>query len=415
MSSTSITADATLPDAQPTPTPESRTVAEVLVCLPAIAADALPSALEAIASAFPGEAVLVASSDHPTNPGDWPSLELIPYSSARTDVDWVLATGDYAAAAHLAVERTARAVILLGDDTAPINAPMLRSLADSVRTKNVDLVLPRFTLGPNDALVNSALLYPLSRALFGADIHFPLPIDAAISTRMAQRLITSTQRLVALNQGSALLWPVAEAAIASFSVHEIPAGDASPPTPPPAQNQADFNALFASVAGSLFADIDAKASFWQRARGLPMRSSGQPSPPAIPAEVASPEIHSMVESFHLAQDNLQEIWSLVLPPQSRLALKKLSQLSPDAFIMEPDLWARIVYDFTLAFHLRTLNRNHLLGAMTPLYLAWVASHLRTGADDPARAARAIEITAAAFETEKSYIVSRWRWPDRFNP
>jgi hypothetical protein len=83
--------------------------------------------------------------------------------------------------------------------------------------------------------------------------------------------------------------------------------------------------------------------------------------------------------------------------------------------MEPDLWARIVYDFALAFHLRTLNRNHLLGAMTPLYLAWVASYLRFVADDPTRAAHAIERTAAAFESEKSYIVSRWRWPDRFNP
>jgi hypothetical protein len=123
----------------------------------------------------------------------------------------------------------------------------------------------------------------------------------------------------------------------------------------------------------------------------------------------------MIETFRIAQDNLQEIWSLVLPPQSRLALKKLSALSPDAFFMEPDLWARIVYDFTLAFHLRTLNRNHLLGAMTPLYLAWVASYLRFVADDPTRAAHAIAITASAFETEKSYIVSRWRWPDRFNP
>jgi hypothetical protein len=408
MSSTSAIADATLPSA---PAPASRSVAELFICLPAFAPEALPTALEAIASAFPGEAVLVASSDPPADATSWPSIELIPYASARTGVNWVLTAGDYAAAAHLAVERNVPSVILLGDATTPINAPLLRDLADSLRTKNIDLVLPRFNLGPNDALVNSALLYPLSRALFGANIRFPLPIDAALSTRMAQRLIITTQRLIALNQGTSLLWPVAEATTAGFSVREVPAGDAAPPTPP----HDDFNALFTSVAGSLFADIDAKASFWQRTRGLPIRPSGQPAPPPIALIAASAEIHSMIETFHLAQDNLQEIWSLVLPPQSRLALKKLSQLSPDAFIMEPDLWARVVYDFTLAFHLRTLNRNHLLGAMTPLYLAWVASHLRIVSDDPTRAAHAIEITAAAFETEKSYIVSRWRWPDRFNP
>jgi glucosylglycerate synthase len=408
MSSTPTIADATLPDA---PAPASRSAADLLICLPAFAPEALPTALEAIASAFPGESVLVASYDPPTNATAWPSLELIPYASVRSGINWVLTAADYTAAAHLAVERNARSIILLGDPTTPINAPLLQGLADSLRTKNIDLALPLFNLGPNDALVNSALLYPLSRALFGANIRFPLPIDAALSTRMTQRLIITAQRLVTLNQGSSLLWPVAEAATAGFSVREIPAGDTAPPTPP----HDDFNALFTSVAGSLFTDIDAKASFWQRARNLPLRQSSQPPPPPIAPILASAEIQSMIETFHLAQNNLQEIWSLVLPPQSRLALKKLSQLSPDAFVMEPDLWARIVYDFALAFHLRTLNRNHLLGAMTPLYLAWVASHLRTVSDDPARATHAIETTAAAFETEKSYIVSRWRWPDRFNP
>jgi hypothetical protein len=395
------------------PPPATHAVAEVLVCLPSLSADAIPTALATIAAAFPGESVLVATADHPDTAAAWPSLELIPYARTLTDVGWVLAAADYAAAAHIAADRKARAIILFGDNTAVVNAPLLRALADSVRTDNADLALPRFNLGPNDALVNSALLYPLSRALFGADIHFPLPIDAAISTRMAQRLLPITQRLVNLGQGASLLWPVTEAALSGLSVRELPAGDTPPPSPPPSQT--DFNTLFASVAGSLFSDIDAKATFWQRARSLPFRPSSTVPPPSLDPEPASADIHDMIESFHLAQNNLQEIWSLVLPPQSRLALKKLSQLSSDDFTLEPNLWARIVYDFALAFHLRTLNRNHLLGAMTPLYLGWVASYLRNVADDSARAARAIEDTAAAFEDEKSYIVSRWRWPDRFNP
>ncbi len=425
MSSSPLTADAaqptTHPDSGPTLAPARNSTAELLICLPALAPDALPHALHAVASAFPSEPVLVACPHPPENPADFPSLDLIPYTTTRSDVGWILAAGDYAAAAHLALEHNARAVILLGGDTAALSAPnaidpiLLRSLIDCLRSKNIDLVLPRFSVGPNDALVNSALLYPLSRALFGADIRFPLPIDAAISGRLAQRLVSTTQRLMALNQGSTLLWPVAESAAAGFSVREVSAGHATPPTPPPPQTQADFNALFTSVAGSLFTDIESKSSFWQRARGIYAPSIQPSSPPPIAELAASPEIHSMIETFRLAQENLQEIWSLVLPPQSRLAIKKLSALSPDAFTMEPDLWARIVYDFALAYHLRTLNRSHLLGAMTPLYFAWVASYLRFVADDPSRAAHAIELTAAAFENEKSYIVSRWRWPDRFNP
>jgi hypothetical protein len=82
--------------------------------------------------------------------------------------------------------------------------------------------------------------------------------------------------------------------------------------------------------------------------------------------------------------------------------------------MPENLWARIIFDFLLAHRLRTINRGHLLGALIPLYLAWVASHINitaSGVDPESH----IEAVAAAFEAEKTYIVSRWRWPDRFNP
>ena len=126
------------------------------------------------------------------------------------------------------------------------------------------------------------------------------------------------------------------------------------------------------------------------------------------------EIRLLVEGFRLAFANLREIWSLVLPPQTLLALKKLSLSSPESFTFPPGLWARVVYDFALAFHLRTLNRGHLLGALTPLYLAWVAGLLRETRGAASSDAQ-LENTASAFEQEKPYLVSRWRWPDRFNP
>ena len=137
---------------------------------------------------------------------------------------------------------------------------------------------------------------------------------------------------------------------------------------------------------------------------------------AVPAlEVAPEEVRSLVDGYRIAFNNLREIWSLVLPPQSLLALKKLSISPPEAFIYPPSLWARTVYDFALAFHMRTLNRGHLLGALTPLYLAWVASFLLSSESHEQAGAEVLQLTAAAFEQEKPYLVSRWRWPDRFNP
>jgi hypothetical protein len=41
--------------------------------------------------------------------------------------------------------------------------------------------------------------------------------------------------------------------------------------------------------------------------------------------------------------------------------------------------------------------------------------LEMGTRDRAAAEERIETLARAFESDKPYLVSRWRWPDRFNP
>ena len=124
----------------------------------------------------------------------------------------------------------------------------------------------------------------------------------------------------------------------------------------------------------------------------------------------------MIESFSLAYRNLQSVWPLVLPPATLVELKRLTIAEPARFRLADDLWARIVFDFTLAHRLRTINRDHLLKALVPLYLAWVASY----ATEVQGATRAmadvrLEQLCQAFEAEKPYLVRRWRWPDRFNP
>ena len=84
--------------------------------------------------------------------------------------------------------------------------------------------------------------------------------------------------------------------------------------------------------------------------------------------------------------------------------------------MADELWARSVYDFALAHRLRTISRDHLLRAVTPLYLGWVASYALEMENASARAAeQRFERLGQAFEANKGYLVSRWRWPDRFNP
>ena len=72
-------------------------------------------------------------------------------------------------------------------------------------------------------------------------------------------------------------------------------------------------------------------------------------------------------------------------------------------------WARVAVDFAVASHERRLPRDHLLRALTPLYLGRVAAFLReVHAVPPARVPALLDILARAFEAEMESLAARWR-------
>jgi len=162
--------------------------------------------------------------------------------------------------------------------------------------------------------------------------------------------------------------------------------------------------------------MERNAAFWQRVRGSVSVPCWGDRVDIDDDATTTVDFRQMVETFQLGNRDLREIWSLVLPPATMLELEKLSRLAPEQFRMPDELWVRIVFDFALAHRLHTISRDHLLGSMTPLYLAWLASYARdVQTADTWAVDRRLEKLALAYETGKPYLVSRWRWPDRFNP
>jgi glucosylglycerate synthase len=386
--------------------PSKPTGGGLLVVLAALPPEQLEDVIAKLTSAFPMEDLVVATADPPVATAAHPNLKIVANPAVSTS--WMLTAADFVNSQQLAHQNGARAILMLGPEAGTLGLSALRELGQAVTDSSVDLAVARYDLPARAGLVNSAILYPLSRALFASQTRYPLALDLGLSLRMAQRLAGAGQRFTAINQPTAPLWPVNEAAVAGFAITEIDAGARILPQP----SEPDLNTILPSVTASLFADIEAKAAFWQRARQAPTARSSAPNEHAHATDAADGA--PMQQAFRLAYTNLQEIWSLVLPPNTLLGLKRLSLSDSSTFRMPETLWARIVYDFLLAYRLRTINRGHLLGALIPLYLAWVASHINVVASG-VNSERHIEAVAAAFESEKPYILSRWRWPDRFNP
>jgi hypothetical protein len=390
--------------------PSARNDNGLLVLLAAMTPEQLDLALAKLTASFPGEDLLIASPDAVSDAllaDSYPSLRIV--AAPTASAIWTLTAADFVSAYQLASKENARAILMLSPESGSLGSSAITALANAVLTTPTDLAVASYDLPPNAGLVNSAILYPLSRALFASRVRFPLAVDLGLSLRMVERLAGTAQRFAKLDQGETPLWPINEAAVAGFTVDQFDVG-------PRVLHQhagPDLNTIFPLVTGSLFADIDTKAAYWQRFRQLPPARDSLPVPQATSSDAAT-DIAPMLQAFRLAYSNLHEIWSLVLPPNSLLGLKRLSTTDAADFRMPESLWARIVFDFLLAHRLRTINRGHLLGALIPLYLAWVASHINITNSGTTPEAH-IEAVATAFEADKTYLVSRWRWPDRFNP
>jgi hypothetical protein len=169
------------------------------------------------------------------------------------------------------------------------------------------------------------------------------------------------------------------------------------------------------VLGALFDDMTRNAQVWQRVRGsVPIVALGGPMQ-GVPSAIAF-DFRKLIESFCLGLRNLQDVWALVLAPATLLELRRVAEMEPERFVLPDVLWCRAVFDFSLGYRLRTINRSHLLAAFLPLYLGWLGAFVREMQDaSDAETEGRVERLCRCYELEKPYLMSRWRSPDRFNP
>ena len=93
------------------------------------------------------------------------------------------------------------------------------------------------------------------------------------------------------------------------------------------------------------------------------------------------------------------------------AVEELAHLSHDAYSFPTDLWAKVVFDFAVAYH-REANgatADDLVEAMTGLYYGRTAGLVKTIWDmSTAQAEEVVKAQAQTFLRLKSYMVERWR-------
>jgi glycosyltransferase involved in cell wall biosynthesis len=312
----------------------------------------------------------------------------------------------------LARKLGARACAVVDSDLRSITPEWIHLLLKPVIEDEFDFVAPYYQRHKYDGTITNSIVYPLTRALYGRIIRQPIGGDFAFSARLVDHYLSQDVWNSDVARFGVDIWVTTQAICGRYQVCQAFLGAK---VHDPKDPSSDLSAMLAQVLGSLFSEMERNVSVWQKVRG------SEPVPVFGPrfrvtTEPVEVNVSRMIDSFRLGCDTLQEIWSLMLPPATILELRRFARLPEDEFRFSDETWVRSVYDFALGHRLRVIGRDHLLRALTPLYLGWVASFIQqTKEAGPDEVEQRLEKLCLTYEAQKPYLISRWRWPDRFSP
>lgn len=305
----------------------------------------------------------------------------------------------------------ARACVVFDGGVSTVSAGWVTSLVSPVIERDLDFVSAFYERHRFEGALTRAIVYPVVRALYGVRLRQPATAEFACSLRFVEHALGENLWNHPAAQVGIDLWLATAAASGGFRIGEAEVGVRAHGSR--GVEGLDLGATIAQVVGALFTDLERRAAIWQRPRTLAAVdhvAGGTTAPAAQPGPV---DVERLTETFRLGYRELRDLWASVLPPLTILDLKHLVAASGDAFAMDDQLWARIVYDFALGYRLRVVAREHLLRSLAPLYSGWLASYILQVRDvSPDAVDHRVEAIAAAFESQKNYLIARWRWPER---
>lgn len=298
----------------------------------------------------------------------------------------------------------ARACAVVDADLRSITPEWFDLLLRPVLDRDFDYVAPYYKRHKYDGTITNSIIYPLTRALYGRRVRQPIGGDFGISGRLASHYLTKDVWTTDVARYGIDIWMTTTAIAENFRVCQAYLGakihDAKDPG-------ADLSAMLMQVVGSVFSLMETYEKVWPTVLGsLPTPLFGFPF--EVGLEPVPINVSRMLEAFQQGCRDLRPIYEKVISSNSLQKLLALAEKPGGQFVLPDDVWVGLIYDFALAYHRRTIDREHLVKSLTPLYLGWVASFARQTEDETAAQVEdRIERLCLVYEQMKPYLISQW--------
>lgn len=315
-----------------------------------------------------------------------------------------------------------QALVVVDSDLRSIVPEWIELLAGPILKGGFDFVAPLYSRYKYDGTITNTVTYPLTRALYGLRIRQPIGGDFGVSGDLIRHYLNEPDWTPDISRFGIDIWMTTSALTGGFAVCQTRLGAK---VHDPKDPGVDLGPMFSQVVGTMLRSTERHAERWLDVQGshdIPVYGFERIiDPPPLVVDTLR-----LMQQFAAGRLTVPEVWQRTFTPENLAPLEALADeagravdeatradrpapLDTSGFHFSDELWARLIYDACVANRDRVLATDRLVAALAPLYFGRVASLILETRDLTTDQAESfVERQARAFETAKSYLVTRWR-------
>jgi glucosylglycerate synthase len=299
----------------------------------------------------------------------------------------------------------ARVVITLDSDLRSIKPSWIKLLADPVFKLNYGFVTPFYLRHKHDGTITNSIVYPLTRALYGQRVRQPIGGDFCFTGALAKIYAHQPVWDTDIARFGIDIWMTTTAITEGFRLAQASMGVKLHDDKDPS---GDLAPMFKQVTGTCFDLMRVNEIKWKTVDssedvfiyGPQRRVRERAGKDEAPSK--------LLTHFRAGFREHNAFLKKYLSPSNFIQLETVAGM-PDTFFHFPEeLWARIVYDFAVAYNFSGETPEKVAGFLTPVYYGRTASFiLETAGMRDIMVESIIEGQAKLYEESKGYLIKRW--------
>lgn len=304
------------------------------------------------------------------------------------------------------VELDAKAVVVVDADLKSITPHWIQYLGEPL-FGGFNYVTPIYVRHKYDGSITNHIAYPMLRTLFGLRVRQPIGGDFGFSGRMARAFLSEKLWTEKVGNYGIDIWMTTIAIARRFKVCQTFLGSPkSHKTKDPAK---ELGPMFTQVVMTFFDLMNEFEYLWMdTTRSLPSSIFGfglgvDEKPPAVDVDT-----NALYKSFISGFERYGEVWEKIIPKPDLVEIGKARNLSKDQLYFTTGLWARILFNFAIAYRNTDIPNEQVVEALIPFYHSRTLSFVnKTGHMNTKDCEEYFEAINRVFEKEKYYLIERW--------